>query len=276
MAAVIESSSELTTRPQPSQPDAGTLPPRTARKTGQRRNRSGGLLRAALKLVAVLMLAALAWVGYTWWMAAYPTARAEMSGVIEGDDVVVSSEVAGRIVTLTVTEGQQVAAGTEIARLDDSRLRLQMSMVDVATQRQLNLESDKYVLRAPRAGQVTRVVARVGEFTAPGQPVLVIADLAEMRANLYVLVSELGNVRVGQRVALTADPYPGRTFPGIITSISPRAEYTPRNVQSQRDRLNLVFGVTARIDNRDGALMPGLPVQATILADAPTVPATSR
>jgi len=102
----------------------------------------------------------------------------------------------------------------------------------------------------------------------PGQPVLVIADLAEVKANLYVPVRELGSVRVGQAVALTADPYPGRTFLGVVTSVNPKAEYTPRNVQSQRDRLNLVFVVKARIDNRDGALMPGLPVQAAIATDA--------
>jgi HlyD family secretion protein len=99
--------------------------------------------------------------------------------------------------------------------------------------------------------------------------VLVIADLSEVKANLYVPVRDLGSVRVGQAVALAADPYPGRTFSGVVTSVNPRAEYTPRNVQSQRDRLNLVFGVHGRIDNRDGALMPGLPVQATIFTDAP-------
>jgi HlyD family secretion protein len=228
------------------------------------------VLRAAMRLlfrlVVGLCLAALAWVGYEYWLATQPP-EPEISGVVEADDVVVSSEIAGRIVTLTVAEGQRVAAGAELGRLDDARLKLQMSMVDVATQRQLALEADRYLLRAPRAGQVTRVVARVGEMTMPGQPVLVIADLAEVKANLYVPVRKLGSVRVGQVVALTADPYPGRTFSAVVTSVSPKAEYTPRNVQSQRDRLNLVFGVTVRIDNHDGALLPGLPVQAAIAAN---------
>jgi HlyD family secretion protein len=113
-----------------------------------------------------------------------------------------------------------------------------------------------------------RVVARAGELTLAGQPVLVITDLAEVKASLYVPVRYLSGVRIGQTVALTADPYPGRTFSGTITSVNPKAEYTPRGVQSQRDRLNLMFGVTVRIDNRDGALLPGLPVQASIVADA--------
>lgn len=272
MAATIDLASEPDAASRPAHHDAVGLSRPPARQPDPRRRRPTGSVRAALRLVVRLavglLLAALAWGAYEYWLATQPPPGPEISGVVEADEVVVGSEVAGRIVTLTVTEGQRVAAGAELGRLDDSRLKLQMSLVDVATRRQLDLEADKYVLRAPRAGQVTRVVARVGELTMPGQPVLVIADLAEVKANLYVPVRKLSSVRVGQAVALTADPYPGRTFSGTITSVSPKAEYTPRNVQSQRDRLNLVFGVTVRIDNRDGALLPGLPVQATIGADA--------
>ena len=275
--AVIERPHELTATPSPLQRGGRILPAETVRLPGphrkeaprSRRKRTDGLRRAALKLLVGLVIAALVWVGFELWSMAHPPARPEVSGVIEADDVVVSSEIAGRLVALTVAEGQRVAAGAELARLDDSRVKLQMSLADAASRRQLDLDSEKYVLRAPRAGQVTRVVARVGELTMPGQPVLVIADLAEVKANLYVPVRDLGKVRVGQAVALTADPYPERTFPGVVTSVNPKAEYTPRNVQSQRERLNLVFGVKVRIDNRDGALMPGLPVQATILTDAP-------
>lgn len=272
MVATIDPASALTEKPLPAQDDGGGLPRLVGRPPGQRRRRPGGLIRAALRLIlrlaAGLALAALVWVGFGYWRAAHPPAAPATSGVIEADELVVSSEIAGRIMALTVVEGQRVAAGAELGRLDDARLKLQMSLVDVATRRQLDLEADKYVLRAPRSGQIARVVARIGEMTMPGQPVLVIADLAEVKANLYVPVRELGSVRVGQAVALTADPYPGRTFLGVVTSVNPKAEYTPRNVQSQRDRLNLVFVVKARIDNRDGALMPGLPVQAAIATDA--------
>lgn len=233
------------------------------------RSRPAGRRRTALRLAVGLAVAALVWLGLWLWRAAQPPAPTVASGVIEAEEVAVSSEIAGRLVALAVTEGQQVAAGTELARLDDSRVRLQITLGDAAARRELDLESEKYILRAPLAGQVLRVVARVGEFTAPGQPVLVIADLAEVEANLYVPVRDLGQVRVGQTVVLTADPYPGRTFPGVVTSINPKAEYTPRNVQNQRDRLNLVFGVTARVDNRAGALLPGLPIQATFRSDAP-------
>ena len=271
MAATIDQASEPDAAVRPVYRDGVGLSRRGARQPDPLPRRPPGSVRAALRLVGRLviglLLAVLAWGAYEYWLAMQPPPAPEISGVIEADEVVVGSEVAGRIMTLAVAEGQRVAAGTELARLDDSRLKLQMSLVDVATRRQLDLEADKDVLRAPRAGQVTRVVARVGELTMPGQPVLVIADLSEVKANLYVPVRHLSSVRVGQTLALTADPYPGRTFSGTVTSVNPKAEYTPRNVQSQRDRLNMVFGVTVRIDNRDGALLPGLPVQA-IVSDA--------
>lgn len=48
----------------------------------------------------------------------------------------------------------------------------------------------------------------------------------------------------------------------MVTSTNPRAEFTPRNVQTQRDRLNLVFGVKIRVENPEGELKPGMPADA--------------
>jgi HlyD family secretion protein len=89
-----------------------------------------------------------------------------------------------------------------------------------------------------------------------------VADLSRLRAVVYVRQSELGGVAVGQTATVTTDSWPGRTFAASVTSINQQAEYTPRNVQTRRERLNLVFGVKLRIDNRDGALKPGLPIDA--------------
>ena len=77
------------------------------------------------------------------------------------------------------------------------------------------------------------------------------------------MVFDVGQVRVGQAVAVTADPFPDRVFYGVVVSTNQRAEFTPRNVQTQRDRLNLVFGVKIRVDNPQGELKPGMPADAT-------------
>jgi HlyD family secretion protein len=110
---------------------------------------------------------------------------------------------------------------------------------------------------------VTRVPAHVGEVASAGQTVAAVADLNALDLTAYVLERDLGQVRVGQEVAVTADPFPGRAFYGVVTSTNQRAEFTPRNIQTQRDRLNLVFGVKIRVDNPNGELKPGMPADAT-------------
>ena len=86
-----------------------------------------------------------------------------------------------------------------------------------------------------------------------------VADLSTLKLTAWVLERDLGKVSVGQVVQVTADPFPGKTFGGLVTSINTQAEFTPRNVQTQTDRLNLVFGVNMHVDNVDGLLKAGMP-----------------
>jgi multidrug resistance efflux pump len=104
-----------------------------------------------------------------------------------------------------------------------------------------------------------------GEVVSPGQTVVSVDDLTSLKLTAYVFERDLGRVQVGQEVAVTADPFGARTFRGVVTSTNPRAEFTPRNVQTQADRLNLVFGVKVRVNNADGALKPGMPADATFI-----------
>jgi HlyD family secretion protein len=184
------------------------------------------------------------------------------SGTLEADEVLVGSEVSGRIVAMA-QEGQSIAAGQVAVQLDDSLLQIQFRQADAATQQQLAIQAEKYQLRSPIAGVVTRAPMHIGEVVAPGQTVLAVADLNTLEMTAYILERDLGMVRVSQGVAVTADPFPGRAFYGVVTSTNPRAEFTPRNVQTQRDRLNLVFGVKIRVDNPHGELKPGMPADAT-------------
>jgi multidrug resistance efflux pump len=184
------------------------------------------------------------------------------SGTLEADEVLVGSEVSGRIVSLA-REGQPVQAGQVMVQLDDSLVRLQFRQGDTTTQQQLAIQTEKYQLRSPISGVVTRAPMHVGDVVGAGQTVVAIADLTALDMTAYVLERDLGRVRVGQEVAITADPFPGRSFYGVVTSTNQRAEFTPRNVQTQRDRLNLVFGVKIRVDNPQGALKPGMPADAT-------------
>jgi multidrug resistance efflux pump len=227
--------------------------------------RSHHLLRVLLTLVVLVVVSAGAYWLYTarpWIVVGGPLVA---SGTLEADEVLVGTEVNGRILGLA-REGQAVQAGQVVAQLDDSLIQLQMRQVDSATQQQLVIQADRYQLRSPISGVVTRVPVHTGEVAAAGQTVVAVADLNALEMTAYVLERDLGRVKVGQEVAISADPFPGRTFNGVVTSTNQRAEFTPRNVQTQRDRLNLVFGVKIRVENPQGELKPGMPADASFPA----------
>jgi multidrug efflux pump subunit AcrA (membrane-fusion protein) len=251
-------------------PDSTTQPFRVASLPARRRRRSAGLGRTATLLVLAVVAAGLAWLGVESWGVFQAPPRADASGVIEAEEVLVSSEVAARLVDLRVEEGQTVQAGTVLARLDDAAMQLQLQLVDATAKRALDVEMVKYTLRAPISGQVTRTPMRRGELTLPGQPIVALTDLSRVKATIYVPLQDLGKVAVGQAVVISADHLPGQSFWGTVTSIASRAEYTPRNTQTARDRMNLMFGVKVRIDNPDGLLRPGVPVDARFDPGAPT------
>jgi HlyD family secretion protein len=190
-----------------------------------------------------------------------PITSLTASGTLESDDVLISSEVSGRLVQLA-QEGQTINAGSEVARLDDELLQVQLRQAD----QQLLVQAARYGVTSPIGGVITRVPMHVGEVVTPGQTIAAVADLRALRLTVYVLERDLGLVQVGQAVAVSVDPFPGRAFPGVVTSTNQRAEFTPRNVQTQRDRLNLVFGVKIRVENPVLALKPGMPADATFAA----------
>jgi HlyD family secretion protein len=69
---------------------------------------------------------------------------------------------------------------------------------------------------------------------------------------------------VGQEVEIRVDAYPDRAFEGQVRNIAREAEFTPRNIQTQEERVNLVFAVEVAIPNPEGLLKPGMPADATI------------
>jgi len=123
---------------------------------------------------------------------------------------------------------------------------------------------DKLTLRAPVSGQVLQVTAHRGELAVPGVSLLTIASLEEVTLTVYVPENRLGQIGVGQQVEVEVDSFPGRRFVGRIVRIATEAEFTPRNVQTQEQRVSMVFAVDISIPNPAGALKPGMPADALI------------
>lgn len=218
--------------------------------------------RRLLIPIAVLAVAGLAY----WFLRPAPAGGALVaSGTIEADEVAVASELSGRLASLDVDEGAHVDLGQVLGRLQDPVLEVQLkqSVSDPAQHQVQQAQMDRLTLHSPIGGVVQKRLVRAGEVVAPGTPILTIANPRDLRLTVYVLEAQLGRVALGQRVAIRADSFPNRTFDGRVQTIATRAEFTPRNVQTQRDRQNLVFAVKVRLPNLDGALKAGLPADAT-------------
>ena len=298
---------------------------------------------------------------------AAPVNQLTLSGNIEAHESLVGFKVPGRIVELPVEEGQQVAQGELLARLDDAdlkqRIRIDEATVGVresdlaltlagtrhqevkaAQQTMLDAEADlaqkkidnereqklfardevsaqerdlaatalkrteaifkaaqqRYneavegsrkediaiaranlneagaslglsqvnlsysILRAPSAGVVTVRQAELGEVVAPGSPVVTIADLDHIWLRAYIAETDLGSIHWGQDAVITTDTYPGKQYHGRIAFIASTAEFTPKSVQTFKERVTLVYRIKIDIDNPNHELKPGMPADACI------------
>ena len=117
-------------------------------------------------------------------------------------------------------------------------------------------------LQAPYAGIVLSRSLEPGEVVTPGQEVLSVADLSAVDLKVFVNETEIGRVRPGQPVDVRIDTFPGRTYAGRVSYVSPQAEFTPKIIQTQKERVKLVFLVKIRVTNPDHALKSGMPADA--------------
>jgi len=130
--------------------------------------------------------------------------------------------------------------------------------------RLLLTQQQNLIVTSPIDGVVIAKHASAGEIVAAGAPILTVADLDEVWVRLFIPLPHLGKVGLGQRVEVQTDAFPGRTFTGTVTEIAQQAEFTPKNVQTQEERVKLVFAVKVTIPNPGHLLKPGMPADAVI------------
>jgi HlyD family secretion protein len=120
------------------------------------------------------------------------------------------------------------------------------------------------VLRAPFNGVILVRQAELGEVVSPGTPILTLADLDHIWLRVYVPETDLGKVHWGQNVDVRTDTYPDKTYCGRISLISSEAEFTPKSVQTEKERVTLVYRVKVDVENPNYELKPGMPADAYI------------
>jgi HlyD family secretion protein len=120
------------------------------------------------------------------------------------------------------------------------------------------------VLRAPFDGVVLVRQAELGEVISPGTPIVTLADLDHLWVRVYVPETDLGKVHWGQVVEVRTDTYPDKIYHGRISFISSEAEFTPKSVQTEKERVTLVYRVKADVENPNRELKPGMPADVDV------------
>ena len=149
----------------------------------------------------------------------------------------------------------RLKAGARPEEINGARARVQAISAQIEA-----LEHDKTeaTIAAPIAGIIGSRLVEPGELVGVGTPVALIVDLDRAWANAYVQEPLVPSLRMDQSATVITDA--GNRIPGRITFISPKAEFTPRNVQTPDERAKLVYRVKVSVDNKDGVLKPGMPV----------------
>jgi HlyD family secretion protein len=154
----------------------------------------------------------------------------------------------------------RLRAGARREELDAARARVAAADAQIAIwEKAVN---DATVI-APVAGVISTKIADVGETLQPRAPLVVITDLDHAWANVYVDEPSVPRLRIGQPATIFTDAG-GAGITGTVSYIADKAEFTPRNVQTAEDRSKLVYRVKISIDNKDGQLKPGMPVEAEL------------
>ncbi len=224
------------------------------------------------------------------------------SGTIEVTEVDISSKISGRVAELPKPEGMDVKRGDLVSRLEYEELSAQrlsakanfvnaeknygrikdlyksgsisrkdldnaeaVFRISKAGYDQVGAAIENAVLYSPIDGTVLDTNIEVGEIAFPGTPILTIADLTRPWMYIYVNEKKLGLVKIGQQVKVFIDSFPDRVFPGKVVSISNKAEFTPKTIQTKDERVKLVFAVKVMIENPDMILKPGMPADAEII-----------
>ena len=154
-----------------------------------------------------------------------------------------------------VKEGPRAETITQArARVAQARAAVGLATTQLANTR----------LSSPLAGIVLSHQIEPGEFVAPGTPVVTVGDTARMWVRAYVNQTDLGRVRHGQQVAIRTDSFPGKDFAGTVSFIAAEAEFTPKTVQTPKERVKLVFRIKVDVANPDDALKTGMPADVII------------
>ncbi|MGD0201944.1 MAG: efflux RND transporter periplasmic adaptor subunit [Bryobacteraceae bacterium] len=129
----------------------------------------------------------------------------------------------------------------------------------------LNVQFSDTDAVSPIDGVVLVKSAEVGEILAAGASVLTVGDIDHPWLRVYIGERDLGRVRLGDRVAVTTDSFPGKVYRGRVSFIASEAEFTPKQIQTSEERVKLMYRVKIEVENPRHELKSNMPADAEIL-----------
>lgn len=152
----------------------------------------------------------------------------------------------------------------ETQKLETEQLRKQMDIYKAQIEqaekniRQAKIQVDHTKVYSPLDGVVLVRPREPGEVVNATTTILTLADIKKLYLKAYVGETDLGKVKLGQKVIITTDSFPGKSYEGTIYYISSQAEFTPKNLTTREDRVKLVYRIKVAAENPNQELKPGM------------------
>lgn len=125
-------------------------------------------------------------------------------------------------------------------------------------------KTEDCILKSPLDGTVLDRISEPGEVVGAGSPILVIGKLDSVQIQVFVSEKDLGYIRNGDSVEIKTDTYPDKKFTGKVASISSEAEFTPKTILTEDERVKTVYEFKVTADNRDKIFKAGMPVDIIV------------
>ncbi|MBW2558099.1 MAG: efflux RND transporter periplasmic adaptor subunit [Deltaproteobacteria bacterium] len=152
---------------------------------------------------------------------------------------------------------KKIQAGRQDVEAARSQVQATRAALD-----QTSIQMGYTQLKSPFSGTITSRNVEPGEVVTPGREVLTLADLSRVNLKIFVDETEIGKVKLGQKVEVMVDTFPGKVYKGYVSFVSSEGEFTPKIIQTRKERVKLVYLVKVFLPNPDLELKSGMPADA--------------
>jgi HlyD family secretion protein len=205
----------------------------------------------------------------------WESAQAALKSATEREALVLAGP---RAEVIRAQEGQVERARAAVKIAEANSLEMKRREQDLATRRaeiarataslaMIDSQLADTIVISPVDGVVLVKAADVGEVLAPGTTVVTVGDIDHPWLRGYVNETDLGKVKLGAKAKVTTDSYPGKVYQGRVTFISSEAEFTPKQIQTEQERVKLVYRIKIELDNPRRELKSNMPADAEIVLD---------